>query len=69
MPRAPDCASDWPAILLTSSSVEIDDVHQLGPRPGQAGAELGKEVAHAGFTASDAIVSNMPICAQRMPKE
>ncbi len=34
---------------------QIDDIHQLGPGPGQAGAELGDEMAHAGFAAGDAI--------------
>ena len=41
--------------LVDQRVVEIDDVHQLGPGPGEAGAELGEEVAHAGFAAGDAV--------------
>src|SRR6202042_3259324 len=41
--------------LLDQSLVEVDDVGEFGPRPFEAGAELGEEMAHAGFAARDAV--------------
>ncbi|MNT19316.1 hypothetical protein D3C72_1545720 [compost metagenome] len=43
------------ADLLHQRVVEVDDVGEFGPRPFEAGAELGEEVAHAGFAAGDAV--------------
>ncbi len=43
------------ADLLDKRLVQIDHVGEFRPWPFEAGAELGEEVAHAGFAAGDSI--------------